>query len=76
VRTTLDIDDDILSAARDRARREGRSVGSVVSELARTTLTSNPYPAGTDDDPLGFTPLPSRGGIVTNELIDELLDDF
>jgi len=38
MRTTLSIDDDVLSAARHQAERERRTVGEVVSELARQSL--------------------------------------
>jgi hypothetical protein len=38
VRTTLQIDDDVLEDARSIARAEQRSVGSVISELARRSL--------------------------------------
>ncbi|MDQ3973624.1 MAG: antitoxin [Actinomycetota bacterium] len=38
MRTTLTIDDDVLQAARALARAEGRSVGEVLSELARRGL--------------------------------------
>ena len=34
MRTTLDIDDDLLAAAKELARREGRSAGQVVSAPA------------------------------------------
>jgi hypothetical protein len=82
VRTTLDIDDDVLQAARERARRDGKTIGAVVSELARRSLTS-PVPraqAGARQvrEPKavhGFRPFPSRGGIVTNERIDQLRED-
>lgn len=75
MRTTLDIDDDVLMAAKERARRERRSAGSVLSELARRGLsaTSTGRPARAD---FGFQPLPSRGGVVTNALIDELAEDL
>jgi len=39
VRTTLDIDDDVVAAARELAAGERRSLGSVISELARRGLT-------------------------------------
>lgn len=39
VRTTLEIDDDVVAAARELAVAERRSLGSVVSELARRGLT-------------------------------------
>ena len=35
MRTTLDIDDDVMAAARELAREEGSSIGAVVSDLAR-----------------------------------------
>ncbi len=38
MRTTLAIDDDILVAAKAIARQQGRSVGDVVSDLARRAL--------------------------------------
>jgi hypothetical protein len=38
VRTTLDLDDDVIAAARELARDEGRTIGAVVSDLARRGL--------------------------------------
>lgn len=73
MRTTLSIDDDVLSAARDRARREGRSVGEVLSELVRASLQRRSSEPGTVRN--GFHVLPCRGGIVTPELIDHIRDD-
>jgi hypothetical protein len=35
MRTTLDIDDDVLQAAKELARRERKTAGRVLSELAR-----------------------------------------
>lgn len=35
---TLDLDDDVLDAARDLAREQGRSTGAVVTDLARRGL--------------------------------------
>jgi len=39
MRTTLDIAEDVLLAVKDRARREKRSAGELLSELAREALT-------------------------------------
>jgi hypothetical protein len=39
VRTTLNIDDDVAAAARELASEEHRSLGAVISELARRGLT-------------------------------------
>lgn len=74
MRTTLSIDDDVLLAVQERARREKRAAGAVLSDLARKALSS---PEGTSDQPSrhGFRPLPARGALVSNALIDRLRDD-
>jgi len=74
MRTTLDIDDDVLMAAEERARREHRSAGTVLSELARQALNTGVEGSAAGD--YGFSALPSRGGVVTNALIDELATDL
>jgi hypothetical protein len=35
MRTTLDIDDDVLLAAKELARAQGQTAGRVINELAR-----------------------------------------
>jgi hypothetical protein len=80
MRTTLDIADDVLQAAKERARRENKTVGKVISELARAALTA-PAPtvarkkASEPRAHYGIRPFPRRGGVVTNELIDKLRED-
>lgn len=74
MRTTLDIADDVLQAAREQARREDKTIGAVLSELARRALTT-PRETRASNEPKavhGFRPFPSRGVVVTNELIDGL----
>ncbi|MDX1605746.1 MAG: hypothetical protein R3202_06105 [Candidatus Competibacterales bacterium] len=76
MRTTLDIDDELLAAAREIARRERQSLGQVISRLAREALAGthradDPAPRGAG----GFRPFPSRGTPVTNEAIDQLRDE-
>jgi hypothetical protein len=78
MRTTLDIADDVLQAAKERARREKKTTGEVISELARRTLTAPSDLPSMVREPktlYGFRPFPKRGGIVTNELIDKLRED-
>jgi hypothetical protein len=79
MRTTLDIADDVLQAAKERARRENKTAGEVISELARAALTApTQAPAPRAAEPrahYGLRPFPKRGGIVTNELIDRLRED-
>lgn len=45
MRTTLDIAEDVLDAARAIAAAEGRSLGQVVSRLARRGLAPTPRSA-------------------------------
>ncbi len=82
MRTTLDIADDVLFAAKEIAQREKKSLGQVVSELARKAFQA-PTQGGGPATLLqaserlasyGIEPLPSRGGLVTNEQIDRMRD--
>jgi hypothetical protein len=76
MRTTLDIDDDVLRVARDLARRQKKTVGRVISELARRAMAEVSAGIGKEGKTLhGVRPFPSRRGIVTNELIDRLRED-
>lgn len=75
MRTTLDIDDDVLKAAKELARREKKTAGAIISELTRRALTAPPR-AGREPKALhGFRPFPKRGAIVTNEHIDRLREE-
>lgn len=81
MRTTLDIADDVLYAAKEIAQREKKPLGTIISDLARRAFL-NPAgaAAGAASDPqvserlalYGINPLPSRGGLVSNELVDRL----
>ncbi len=77
MRTTLDIADDVLQAAKERARRERKTLGQTISELARRALTAPLQPAVAKEPKVvyGLRPFASRGGLVTNELIDKLGED-
>ena len=73
MRTMLDIDDDVLAAVHSLARQQNRTVGEVLSALARDALAG----AGAVDlrGPEvghGFRAFPSNGKTVTNDLIDAL----
>ena len=80
MRTTLDIADDVLFAAKDFARRDKKTLGQVISEWSRSAL-QNPSAlqnatsgkAGSkqslsDEDQrfydLGFVTLPNREGVT------------
>ena len=77
MRTTLDIDQDVLLAAKDIARRQKKTAGAVISDLARRALTQPADLAGVKEPAsfYGFKPLPRRGGVVSNELINKLRED-
>lgn len=79
MRTTLDIADDVLQAAKERARHEQKTIGEVISELARRALTTPASPAPPRAQQpravYGFRAFGKRGGIVTNEAIDKLRED-
>lgn len=76
MRTTLEIDDDILEAAKVLARQTDRTAGAVISELARRALTMSSAASGQSKKGAkgvgGFVPFAGRGGIVTSELVDRL----
>lgn len=76
VRTTLEIDDDVLEAVKVLSRQSRRTAGAVLSELARRALTTATQPAKlTKTSPMGvggFVPFESRGGFVTPTQIDDL----
>ena len=81
MRTTLDIDPEVLQAAKELARRDGRTAGEVISELARAGLRAAmapPSSSGPDKAPssfFGFRPFSPRGTPVTNDLVNKLRRD-
>lgn len=79
VRTTLHIDDDVLNAAKDIARRHRTTTGAVISDLARRALVDTACPAtARTAEPRanhGFAPLPARGAVVTDDLVNRLRGD-
>ena len=80
MRTTLNIDDDVLLAIREIAKRQSKPAGTVISRLLRRSLTGDNLAEAEDreEEPaaeFGFRPFPGRGGLVTNELIDRLREE-
>lgn len=77
MRTTLDIADDVLQAAKQRARYEKKTVGQMISELARRALTAQPQASEVREPKAlyGIRPFAPRGHLVTNELSDKLRED-
>src|SRR5262245_2977625 len=83
MRTTLDIDDDVLQAARELARAENKTAGQVLSELARRGLTQTAAPPGFAEEAVapfvmkdGWVTFTNREGVVvTKELVDRLMEE-
>ncbi|AIE84566.1 hypothetical protein [Fimbriimonas ginsengisoli] len=77
MRTTLDIAEDVLLAAKALGRLEHKTAGQVLSELARKGLAASKGGAemSSEQEFLGFRPLPMRGVVVTSELIERLRED-
>jgi hypothetical protein len=75
MRTTLDIEDDVLQAAKEIARREGGTAGQVISRLARQGLSGSRVKKGRSPRVRAGVPLlPSRGEVVTLEDVEKLMD--
>jgi hypothetical protein len=76
MRTTLDIEDDVLTAAKELARRQGVSAGKVVSKLLRSALTGEALAQHPGAAVVaGFRPFAaSDQQLVSNEQIDQLRD--
>jgi hypothetical protein len=72
MRTTLDIEDDVLLAAKEMARREHLSAGQVISRLARQAMTVRMSPTAPVSTVAGFRPLPGRGVLVSNDQVNTL----
>lgn len=75
MRTTLAIDDDVLAAAKEMANTEGKSVGEVISTLARNALCPVPARHAKRN---GVLLLPIRPGAprVTSELVRQLEEEL
>ncbi len=75
MRTTLAIDDDVLSAAKEMAAIEKKSVGEIISSLARRALSPGESKAKTRN---GVPLLKVRKGAhrVTSELVHQLREEI
>ncbi|MGO9957568.1 MAG: antitoxin [Solirubrobacteraceae bacterium] len=72
MRTTLNLDDDVVAAARELAADTRRSLGSVISDLARRGLT----PARVDStDGLPVIRVPPGTPAITPGMVRRALDD-
>lgn len=88
MRTTLNIDDDVLITAQLLARQQRRSLGALVSELLRRALSAGPVTSAASADAagsdgaqeyaaaaLGLVPYrAAEGGAVTSAEVNALRD--
>jgi len=72
MRTTLDIDDELLAIARVRARDKGISIGAAVSEMMRNGLE---VPRRRSRRGFPIFDLPSDGPVITSEMVARCRDD-
>jgi len=79
MRTTLDIDEPVLEALKELARRQGRTAGAVASELIHRALSQPPPVAGgaAASSRHGFRPFAAGAGDarVSNEMVNRLRDE-
>lgn len=75
LRTTIAIDDDVLTAAKALAARQRKSIGKIISALARQALKPSPSGGGTRN---GISLLSVRTDAVpiTPELVSQLRDEL
>lgn len=73
MRTTVDIEDDILQAARELAANRGVTIGQVLSELARRGLET-PRPSGVRNGVPLLPRQPAGGKMATMDLVNRLRD--
>jgi hypothetical protein len=74
VRTTLDLDEDILHAAKEIAAARGTTAGKVLSELARKALTPSRTARVRNGVPL-LSRRPAGAPRPTLELVNRLRDE-
>lgn len=80
MRTTLNIDDELIAAARDLAREQNLPLGVVVSRLLRDALVGGTASSRRESDAGapsvgGFRAFPARGAPIDNERINRLRDE-
>ncbi len=75
MRTTLALDDDVLSFAKAHAQRERISIGEALSRLAREGIRAQAMPAVEAARPKSkYALLPARAEVVTTDHVRRLMD--
>ena len=74
MRTTLAIDDDVLAAAQHLAQRQRKTLGELISALARKGLRVEQAGAVRNGVPL--LPVQAGAGAATLELVNQMRDEL
>lgn len=72
MRTTLEVDDDVMAATRTLAAERNISLGAALSELARRGLTGG---AAVDEDDLPVFRVPPDAAPITPEMVRRANED-
>jgi hypothetical protein len=83
MRTTLDIDEDVLTVAKSIAKSQGRTLGAIVSQFARQSLQAEAAAQAvgfSSEDELdiklldfGITVFPAKEGVtITNAMVNKI----
>ena len=75
VRTTLNIEDDVLETVRALAARDRNPLGTVVSEMLRRAVEPSPKAPKATRNGIPLFPVSAQARMVTPEHIKELLEE-
>ncbi len=75
MRTTIDIEDDVLTAAKERARLQGVTLGTVLTQLIRRGLEPTQSTSVEMVDGIPTLIHVKRPAPVTAELVKQLLEE-
>jgi hypothetical protein len=73
MRTTLDIEDEILQAVKERAEKDGVTTGKLASQMLRKALTMDKPRERTVVN--GVPVFPSRGEVITLEHVRKIMEE-
>ncbi len=76
MRTTLAIDDDIMATAKYLAQREHKSVGAVISAMARRGIERERLASSNQRNGVPLLPLRPGASPVTPELVNQLSNEL
>lgn len=77
MRTTLDIDPDVLKAAKELAAKERSTAGKIISDIFRKGIQASQAHAAKGGYTMknGIPLMASRGDLVTTERIRKIMDE-